>query len=44
MKVKIRRLYNHLVKSYDKKGTISQMKKKIEITLISLSNQKLSPK
>ena len=41
-RVKTRPLYNPLIKSYEKK-TIRQMKK-IEITLISLFNQKLSPK
>ena len=42
-RVKTRPLYNPLIKSYDKKTTICQMKKN-EITLISLFNQKLSPK
>ena len=40
-RVKTRPLYNPLIKSYEKK-TICQMKK-IEIILISLFNQKLSP-
>ena len=42
-RVKTRPLYNNLVKSYDKKELFVKWKK-VEITLISLCNQKLSPK